>query len=257
VVLVLTFIAFASVSLLGESALGKVQILLGEAFVLIPALLYSRWRRFPLLQLFRVRRVGWRVMVASVFIALAMTIIADEADRLMNLILPFPETLARMLSEVLIARTWLDWLLIVTGAVLLAGMFEEMLFRGFLQNAFEQETDVTVAILLTSLLFGFIHLNPWWIVQIILLGVILGVMAWKSNSILPGAVVHAINNGISVVMINTNRDSHGLDMLEWHGHIHPVALTLALAVLVVGMRFFYRFCEEESELPTFFNLPLR
>lgn len=253
-VLFVTFVAFASVSLLGELAVGKVQILLGEVFILLPAYVYARWKRYAPALIFRLRRVGWRIIAASVMIGMAMTIVADELDRLMGLLLPFPEELAALLNQLLMARSLSDWALILLGAVFLAGLFEEMLFRGFLQNSFEQHYDVTRAILLTALLFAVIHFNPWWIVQIVVLGVILGVMAWKSDSIIPGAIVHAINNGISVVLINVPENK--LELLAWRGHVHPLLLLAAVAALVLGMRLFYQFCEEEAEISTLLNTPL-
>lgn len=253
-VLLFTFIAFASVSLLGERALGKVQILLGEVFILVPAYLYARWRHYRLSLIFRLRPISLRVAWVSVIIGLAMTVIADELDRLMNLLLPFPEEFARLLRQLLTANTLMEWVIVLLGAVMLAGLFEEMLFRGFLQNALEQHyEDVRRAILWTALGFAIIHFNPWWIVQIILLGVFLGIMAWKSNSVLPGAIVHAINNAISVVVINA--EGYHSDMLLWRGHIHPLLLLAAIAALALGLRLFYQYCEEETEIPTLLNTP--
>lgn len=243
-ILAITFFAFLVVGLIGEGTLGKEQILLGEAFVVAPAYLYVRWRKYETKTVFRLRPVRGRVIAASAGIGLSMTIVADELDRLMNLILPFPEELAEMLKQILVARTPSDWLIIMSGAVLIAGLFEEMLFRGFLQNALESYGDVTRAVLWTALLFAGFHLNPWWLAQIVLLGVILGVMAWKSDSIFPGATVHAINNGISVVLINL--PEHQLDILQWRGHVHPLLVAAALTALVFSLRLFYQYCEEEA-----------
>jgi len=254
IILFITFLIFISVGLLGELVLGKIQILLGELFLLVPAYLYVRWRRFMPEMIFRLRPVGWRIILVSVMIGLALTVIGDELDRLMNLILPLPEIFARLLRDLLTAQSLTDWLIIAFGAVLFAGLFEEMLFRGFLQGSLEQHSDVTRAVLLTALLFAIIHFNPWWIVQIVVLGVFLGVLAWKSDSIIPGAIVHAINNGISVVIINTGEEKFRL--FEWNGHVHPLLLLAAITALVFGLRFFYQFCEEESEVSTLLNTPL-
>lgn len=254
IILFITFLIFVSVGLLGELVLGKIQILLGELFLLAPAYLYVRWRRFMPALIFRLRPVGWRIIMVSVMIGLALTIVGDEIDRLMSLILPLPEIIARLMKELLTAHSLTDWLIIAFGAVLFAGLFEEMLFRGFLQGALEQHSDVTRAVLLTALLFAIIHVNPWWIVQIIVLGVFLGVLAWKSDSIIPGAIVHAINNGISVAIINAGEEKFRL--FEWNGHVHPLLLLAAITSLIFGLRLFYQFCEEESEVSTLLNTPL-
>lgn len=252
-VLLLTFFAFLAIGVIGEGSLGKAQILLGELFVVVPAYLFVRWRKYDVTTIFRIRPVGWRIVIASFMIGLSMTIVADELDRLMNLILPFPEELAEVLKQLLVARTFTDWAIIVLGAVLLAGLFEEMLFRGFLQNSLEQYGDVTRAVLWTALLFAAFHVNPWWLAQIILLGVILGVLAWKSDSIIPGAIVHAINNAISVALINVGEKK--IEIIEWNGHIHPLLLLAAITALVLSLRLFYQYCDEETRMPTLLNTP--
>ncbi len=252
-VLLLTFFAFLAIGVIGEGSLGKVQILLGELFVLVPAYLFARWRKYDVRMVFRIRPISWRLVMASLMIGLSMTVVADELDRLMGMLLPFPEELAEVLKQLLIARSFVDWLIILLGAVLLAGLFEEMLFRGFVQTSLEQYGDVTRAVLWTALLFAAFHVNPWWLAQIVLLGVILGVIAWKSDSIIPGAIIHAINNAISVVLINMGENK--IEIIEWRGHIHPLLFLAALAALVFSLRLFYQYCDEEAETPTIVNTP--
>jgi hypothetical protein len=111
-VLLLTFFAFLSVSLISDSALGKTQILLGEIFVLVPAYLYVRWRNYSPAVIFRLRPVSWRIVMTSVMIGFAMIVVADELDRLMSLLLPFPEELAALLKQLLQARTIFEWVII-------------------------------------------------------------------------------------------------------------------------------------------------
>jgi membrane protease YdiL (CAAX protease family) len=91
-------------------------------------------------------------------------------------------------------------------------------------------------------------------VQIVLLGVILGVLAWKSNSIFPSATVHAINNGIALVAANTSAGE--FTFMTWKGHVNPLLLVAAIVVLYVSMVLFYRYSEEDMEIPTFLNQPL-
>jgi len=129
-----------------------------------------------------------------------------------------------------------------------------MLFRGFLRNALEEKMDITRAVLATAFIFSLFHINPWWLVQIVLLGVILGVMAWKSNSIFPSAMVHAINNAIALIAANLFEGQ--MAFLSWKGHVNPLLLIAAIAGLYIGMVLFYRYSEEDLEIPTFLNQPL-
>jgi len=64
-VLLLTFFAFLAIGVIGEGSLGKVQILLGELFVVVPAYLFVRWRKYEVTAVFRIRPVGWRLVIVS------------------------------------------------------------------------------------------------------------------------------------------------------------------------------------------------
>jgi hypothetical protein len=136
--------------------------------------------------------------------------------------------------------------------VIFAGVFEEMLFRGFVQSAFEQRHQPAYAIFITSILFGAVHLNPWWFLQFIFIAFFLGLLAWKSDSIIPGALVHAQNNLTALLLNNLSGDAAN-SLLSWHGHVPPLLLLAALVALIFGLRLFHRFCEEETQIPTFLN----
>ena len=110
---------------------------------------------------------------------------------------------------------------------------------------------------LTAILFGCAHLLPWWIVQLMFIAMFLGILAWKSDSIVPSAIVHAQNNFIAVLLINfAPQPQHGHALLDWNGHLHPVLLLAALAIVAFGLPLFFRFCEEDVQIPTLLNTPL-
>ena len=64
----------------------------------------------------------------------------------------------------------LGLLFLFLAVVVMAPIGEEVVFRGFLQSFREQWKDVTRAVLITSLFFAMIHFNPYWTIQIYLLG---------------------------------------------------------------------------------------
>jgi hypothetical protein len=93
------------------------------------------------------------------------------------------------------------------------------------------------------------------------LGVFLGWLAWKSESIVPAAIVHAINNFLYLLLANLKTAPSWLIWQEnastsGAGHVNPFFLLAAAGVIYFGFRLFNRFCEEEIEIPTFFNTPV-
>jgi len=83
------------------------------------------------------------------------------------------------------------WLL--TGAAV-AGIAEECGFRGYMQKMLEERYGATVAIAVTSAVFGAIHLSHGFSVAILFdvaWGAVYGALAYFTGSILPSIVLHA------------------------------------------------------------------
>lgn len=78
-----------------------------------------------------------------------------------------------------------------------AGICEETGFRGYIQRPFEQRHGAPVAILISSLFFMALHLTKAWatpaMVPIVFgAGVLLGLLAWSSGSLIPGMIGHVV-----------------------------------------------------------------
>jgi len=276
VLLILFLIAaplYGLVGFLGNFSDGKWPILLGEMLLPLPAWLFLRYRRYNTRQIFRLHPVSRRLMYLSAGLAVALHLVIYEIDRLLTALWSFvwrflppefsllsPEVLRAQLEQALIAQSLLDWAIIILATVVIAGIFEEMLFRGFVQTAFEQRHKISTALIITAALFAANHAVPWWLAQIFLLGLCLGWMARQSDSILPGAIVHGINNFLAVLFINFKTAAswlHWQSAESWlgAGHLHPLLLLVAGAGIYFGLQLFQRYCEEATEIPTFFNSP--
>jgi membrane protease YdiL (CAAX protease family) len=244
------FIVFASIlffTLLGglwDGLSPKWEMVILETSVIIPVLIYIRIRKYSFRRIFRLHPVKGTLLWVSALIGLGLSVVTEEINRLVQLVLPIPETLAKSLEETLVFHSVSEFLVLILGVVLIAGFVEEMLFRGFLQGAVEQVTDVTRSVLITALVFTMIHFNPWWAVEILVLGVFLGVMTWRSSSVFPAVVVHCVNNGFSVLMLNV--DPLRLKWYYFKDHVSPVWIALSILLVYLGFRLFYQFTEKKS-----------
>ena len=89
---------------------------------------------------------------------------------------------------------YLVLLFVIAGS---AGICEEILFRGFILRAYEK-LGMWPNIMVTALLFSILHLNVQNILAPFFLGIVLGFVVYKTNSIFAGIIGHFINNAISV-----------------------------------------------------------
>jgi len=244
IILLTSFITFVF-GLIGLLIGADKEIFLLEALMILPALIFAWQNKFSPTVIFRLRPVNIKVIAISIVIAFAVTIISDELDRIFQILLPLPEFIRDALEKSLKIQSPLDLIIVVVSAVFLAAIIEEMLFRGFLQASLEKQIGVKKAIVLSAIIFSFVHGNPWWIIQIIIVGILLGVMAWKSNSIIPTSIVHLINNGMAITFLNVKAEH-----FSWYHDNEHVSLPILIAAVVValfGLVLFFRLCDLSSE----------
>lgn len=120
---------------------------------------------------------------------------------------------------------------------------EEILFRGYGQTRLVRSFPPAVGIVFASVLFAAFHLEPIHVVSVFPLGLWLGVVSYRSGSLIPAMMGHFTNNFVSVVMMIYG--PAGEDAADQIGDlpaaeiaadmvVHPVVVLLAAAVLVGG-----------------------
>jgi membrane protease YdiL (CAAX protease family) len=97
-----------------------------------------------------------------------------------------------------------DSVLVLTGfavmTCVLAPLAEEFFFRGFLLRVLHERTNAVIAVLITGVAFGLVHLPSGdWIGTIVLslFGMALCVLFILTSSLLPCIMLHAFHNSIS------------------------------------------------------------
>ncbi|SVC67260.1 uncharacterized protein METZ01_LOCUS320114, partial [marine metagenome] len=178
------------------------SIFIGQGIIVLPVFTIIYLKNESFTQSFRLKPIPLNSIFSIVVLSLGTIILSDEIDRLIGMVLPKPDYIEK-LAELFQFDTPLYALLLIFATVLIAPVSEEILFRGFLQQFLENHwKDVTKAVLITSLFFAAIHMNPGWLIQIYLLGIILGYLAWKTGSVFPGLILHSLNNGMALIMQN-------------------------------------------------------
>ena len=209
-------------------------LLFSTVLFLVPLVLVLRRRVMPLAATLRIRAVAPVVLRDALLIGLGVSVFIDELDRLLAPIFPLPAAIAEGM-DFLVFSTSTEALLVVGGAVLMAPLVEELVFRGFFQGQLEAGYhDATKAVLISAVVFTVLHLNPWWALQIYLLGVVLGYLAWRTGSIWPPFLVHAANNGLATWF--ANGPEGGPDWYTLGGHVAPQWLLLAAILAYAGFR---------------------
>jgi uncharacterized protein len=93
------------------------------------------------------------------------------------------------------------WLTLLSVAVVIP-LFEELLFRSLLLELFTRWLGFVWANVLQAIFFATLHGDPRRLVFYFVFGLMLGRLRRKSNGLLPGVIVHAVNNAVVVVALN-------------------------------------------------------
>ncbi|GGP01886.1 hypothetical protein GCM10010992_04060 [Cloacibacterium rupense] len=117
-----------------------------------------------------------------------------------------------------------------------APIIEEILFRGIIQKGMiNNGVKPKTAILISAFVFGFIHFNPWQFVGAFLLGIVLGVVYFKTKSLLMSILLHSFNNTIAAIMMKYYDTESFSDLL----HI-PEYAVLLIGIVIFAV-FYYLF----------------
>jgi len=106
-----------------------------------------------------------------------------------------------LLSLALQAQDRLVLFIFFFTATLLAPLFEETLFRGFLLPSLTRYVSVPLAIGLSSLGFAVAHLNVSEILPLLMLGLILGTVYTRSRNLLASILVHGLWNSGTLISL--------------------------------------------------------
>jgi membrane protease YdiL (CAAX protease family) len=136
---------------------------------------------------------GWKWGLVGAFL---IVICLEAGLALFFRFQPFPEaafkTQYKVLDRMPVGEAWL----VVVVSSMVAGICEETGFRGYMQVPLEKRFGPLPAIVLTSLVFMLLHLSKTWapliVPQIFCTSVLLGVLANRTGSLLPGIIAHSI-----------------------------------------------------------------
>lgn len=132
-----------------------------------------------------------------------------------------------------------DKAVMILMAVIMAPIFEEIIFRGIIQKGLiNKGVEPWKAILLASIIFGVVHANPWQFVGAVLLGCVLGLVYYKTKSLLLPMLLHGFNNLCSSLLIIYTKNESFADALkvsEW---------VVLVAGIVLFSLFYYLFTKK-------------
>lgn len=148
---------------------------------------WLQWRIQPVVSAIRQALSGWLMITPVVMLAgwLLVKVFGD------------PGGSNPLLELVLLSRDPLALILLSLTAVVLAPLFEEVIFRGVLLPVLARRVGFTAGALLNGLLFAMAHISIGELIPLTVLGTGLALVRLRSGRLLPCVLMHAVWNAVT------------------------------------------------------------
>lgn len=155
------------------------------------------FRRFCTRQV-KLKRSTWMLGMAVAFF---IVLFLQSSFMLTFRIIEFQPEIFKTLTFINDQPALQSWSLII-GISMVAGICEEIGYRGYLQKPLEQKYGPVLAIAVASLVFVVIHLHQAWLGNILvpafIVSFMIGYLAYATNSLIPGIIGHITFDIINV-----------------------------------------------------------
>lgn len=99
------------------------------------------------------------------------------------------------------AHGWFQVTVLLLFLAIGAPVVEELFFRGLVLRALLGRMPVPLAVIVSALAFALAHFEPVQFAGLAVLGVILGVLAWRTGRLGPSIAAHASFNAVAVLTV--------------------------------------------------------
>jgi len=125
--------------------------------------------------------------------------------------------------------------------VIAAPVLEELIFRGIILEGLLKKYSPLVSIIISSLLFGIAHFNPWQFVTGLIIGIFSGWVYYKTRSLMPSIIIHAAANFSGFLrryFIDFDSEMNQ-NFLESYGGLENLILLILGSIIIVSICIYY------------------
>ncbi len=220
-------------------------------FILVPTLIFTRLRYGAIRQPLRLRMPtpGQALVVLVGVFALQQVL---QGYMMLQESIPLPSGIQRWVDMIqdmfeatyrilVSARTPLELLLVIVTVAVVPAVSEEVLFRGLVQRDLESITSGTKSAVIAGVLFAFYHLNPFSLIPLITLGIVFGLIVYRSGNLILAMLAHFLNNFLASIALYFNIDEDFMITAPEGGATTEAAVlnTAVFALVFVGAMYYF------------------
>lgn len=148
-------------------------------------------------------------------------------------LIPMPESIKRAFLDFGSQTGFYPFFLMVIAAPIL----EELIIKGIILDGLLKVYSPTKSILVSSLLFGLLHLNPWQFITGLIIGIFSGWIYYKTKSLSLSIIIHASANFSGFIMryfidIDSSMDD---SLVTMYGGILNLTLAIVGSIITISI----------------------
>ena len=199
VILVALFFAKLSGGEMPEDGFGFAKMVLYPQlmFILVPAIAFALLCSRKPLRALKVKRVGFGTLATALALGVLFHPTYLMLSELVTTLYPVSEQATEAMKPISEQISQLPWGLVVLLIAVTPAICEELAFRGLIFSGLERNGQHWGAMVITALLFGASHGVLQQSICATVMGLVLGWVAYRTGSVLPGMLIHFANNAMS------------------------------------------------------------
>ena len=202
--------------------------------ILAPAMLFAVVGRWKWLETFKLAPASGLAMAGAALLGIGLAPWVQLVAHLQRLVWPSESEASQHATKLIAEALQTRPLFTIVAVGVLAGVCEELFYRGPLQTAFLRKLPPWPAIALVGVLFGAVHMDLAGLPVRAALGVLLGWIVWRCGSIYPAMLAHGLFDSTSIAMFWWALRSHGEQVLATQPAPFQLARSDVIALVVGG-----------------------
>jgi membrane protease YdiL (CAAX protease family) len=178
------------------------------------------------------------LVLYSVLASVALIIPTLSVQTVIARYLKIPDAVIEALEAIVRAESLPELMYVWVIAALGAAVSEEFIFRGVLQNGLSSRLRGWAAVLITAAVFAILH-TIWRFPPAFILGVFLGLLYWRTGSLVPPIAAHLTINTVTIVTLYVAEIYGETAVPEWLIEERPAPVwMIVLSLLALAVLFF-------------------
>jgi len=216
-------------------------------YILFPPLLLARVNEWSVEDVYKFRKTSARNRVISLLSGSSMWFFAFYVSKITRLFLDDKIGVLVINSQQANSSIYQNLLLLI-GMIVLAPICEEIFFRGFVQKAYEGYSK-RYGFVIAGLIFGSYHIlnGISEVIPACILGLGMGYLVYKTNSISTSMLFHAVAN-ICAVFLGGAFEMSALNEIPVWLHIIAIVGLCFSVILLRSLNFEAQYNESDAEI---------